>query len=101
MFAFVAVLSLLLLSCSDATPVQIRDSSKVTLHFAHKVNALRGSANLAEIDRVRANAFINSAAGQGAVKGKAVSVGVTNSGVAYTSQVGIGTPPTECECVKH
>jgi hypothetical protein len=93
MFPSTALLSLLLAVVSSATPIR-RDSNKVTLHFAHQVNALCGSQNLAEIDRDRAIALVNNAAGHKAGK---VSVDVTNTAVTYTSQVGIGSPPKECE----
>jgi hypothetical protein len=95
MFPSTAVLSLLLAVLSSATPVQ-RDSNRVTLHFAHQVNALCGSQNLAELDRDRATALLDNAAGQ-KTSGKVVSVDVTNTAVTYTSQVGIGSPPVDCE----
>jgi hypothetical protein len=93
MFPSTALLSLLLAAVSSATPIR-RDSNKVTLQFAHQVNALCGLQNLAEIDRDRAIALVNNAASQ---KGGKVSVDVTNTAVTYTAQVDIGSPPTQCE----
>ena len=95
MFPPTAILSLLLVVVSSATPIQ-RDSNKVTLSFTHQVNTLRGSKNLAEIDRDRAAAFFDDTSSRVGAS-KVVSVGVTNAAVTYTSQVGVGNPPVNCE----
>ena len=95
MFPPTAILSLLLVVVSSATPIQ-RDSNKVTLSFTHQVNTLRGSKNLAEIDRDRAAAFHDDTSSRMSGS-KVVSVGVTNAAITYTSQVGVGNPPVNCE----
>jgi len=95
MFPSTAILSLLLAAVSTATPIQ-RHSNGVTLGFVHKVHALHGSKNLAEIDRARASAFVHNAQGKKATfNGKVVSVGVTNTAVTYTAKIGVGSPPVD------
>lgn len=93
MLSLTVILSLLLAIVSSATPIQ-RDAKKFAWKFAHQINPLRGSMNLAEIDRERAKAFISHATGEEAM-GRTISVGATNTGVVYTAQVGVGSPPVE------
>ena len=98
MFTSTLILSLLAAVFSAATPIQ-RHSSGVTLGFVHKVHALHGSKNLAQIDRARASALIHNTQNNKAVfNGRVISVAMTNTAVTYTAQVGVGSPPVECEC---
>lgn len=96
------ILSLLLASSSDARFTHarpdhanlnhIRDSSKLTLGFAHQVKLLTGSKTLAQLDRERAVALVSN------TTGKIVSNNAKNTAVTYTMTVGIGSPPVDCEC---
>jgi pepsin A len=86
------LLSLLLIGVASASPLLERDTPAVTLQFAHHVNSLNGTKNLAQIDRARAKALVDNVTG---AKGNVVSVGINNAVVTYTTQVGIGSPPTK------
>jgi len=90
---FSTLLSLLLVGVASASPVLQRDGNPVTLQFAHHVKALNGTKNLAQIDRTRAKVLVDTVTG---AKGHVVSVGIKNTGVTYTAQVGVGSPPTQC-----
>lgn len=78
--------------------IQPNPNKKLTLGFAHAVKALAtpGSKNLAQIDRERAVAFLGGSSGLSKA-GKVVSVGATNTAVTYSTTVGIGSPPVQCE----
>jgi saccharopepsin len=91
------LLSLLLVSVAFASPVIQRGSNPVTLEFAHHVKALNGTKNLAQIDRARAKKLVNNVS---AASGKVTSVDVSNAVVSYTTQIGVGSPPTQCEYAK-
>ena len=65
---------------------------KTTLGVAAKVNA-RGTTNIAEADRARAKALR-----EGRLNKRDVIIGITNGQTIYTVKVGVGSPPTECEC---
>lgn len=95
------ILSLLLVCVAFASPVIQRDSNLVTLEFAHHVKALNGTKNLAQIDRARAKTLVNNVSSADlkivSAAGKMVSIGVNNNVVTYTTQVGVGSPPTQCK----
>ena len=65
---------------------------KITLSVAAKVKA-RGITNIAEADRARAKALR-----EGRLNKRDVTIGITNGQAIYTAKVGVGSPPTECEC---
>lgn len=65
---------------------------RITLGVAAKVKA-RGIINIAEADRARAKALR-----EGRLNKRDAIVGITNSQTIYTAKVGVGSPPTECEC---
>ncbi|KAG8221352.1 acid protease [Butyriboletus roseoflavus] len=80
-------LILIALSAVDASPLS-RGSGKTTLSFATEING-RGTLNIVEKDRARAQAMK-----QAAHLGKrSPSLPITNSGVTYTAEVGVGNPP--------
>lgn len=97
---FSIFLSLLLVSVTFAIPVIQRDTSPVTLGFAHHVKALKGARNIAQIDRARAKKLVDNVSGTTDKTVSAVapvSVGADNSVLIYTAQVGVGSPPTKCK----
>lgn len=99
-------LSLLLVTLSSASPHQLhttrghtgrhieRDFKPVILSFNHEVKSFLGStSNIAQFDRARANGFMNAA--QTSSNGNTVGAG--NTAMVYTAQIGVGSPPTQCE----
>ncbi|KAF8547620.1 acid protease [Imleria badia] len=92
MFPFKALLSLVLVSLSvvDAGPLS-RRTGKTTLSFATRIDE-RGTQNIVEKDRARAQAFKNADRSVG--KGLE-SISITNAQVIYTAQVGVGSPATD------
>ena len=105
MFSSSTFLSFLALALSatttNATPIQQRGQSLGILGIAAKINA-SGFKNLADIDRARLAAMI--AQGQGEISGTHAkradgTVVATDSGVSYTANVGVGSPPTYCKPV--
>lgn len=95
MFPSNALLCLLTIALStvDASPV-VQPNSKATLRFATRINE-RGILNIVENDRARAQAMkqVNQLGKRDA------TISITNSGVSYVAEVGIGSPPTTCTLV--
>ena len=94
MFPSKALLSLILISLAavDASPLS-RSTGKATLSFATRINE-NGVTNIAEKDRARAQALKDAAhLGKRAAP---ESISVTNTGVTYTAQVGVGSPAKNC-----
>ena len=94
MFPSVALLSLVLIALTavDANPVG-RRTGKATLSFATKIDG-RGTLNIVGQDRARAQAMKH--AGKLGKRASSASFDVTNAMVAYTANVGIGNPPSNC-----
>ncbi|KAF8416785.1 aspartic peptidase domain-containing protein [Boletus edulis BED1] len=89
MFPPKSLLSLLFISLAgvDASPLSRRDG-KATLGFATKFNE-PGNPNFVEGDRAHVQSMK-----QGNGLGKRTPVITTNTGMNYTVQVGVGSPPT-------
>ena len=96
MFHSKALLSLILISLAavNASPLS-RRSGKAALSFATRINE-SGTGNIAEKDRARAQA-LKSASHLGK---RTASIGVTNTAVTYTAQVGVGSPATDCMWIR-
>ena len=102
MFLSSTLLSFLVLALStttvNATPIQQRNQNSA-LGLVAKINA-SGSKTLADIDRARVAGLIAQVQGgkssthQRRADGTVVA---TDDGVTYTANVGVGTPPTDCE----
>lgn len=92
MFSSKMLLSLILITLTvvDASPLN-RRTGKATLSFATRINE-RGTLSIVEMDRARAQAMKQA----GQLGKRSASLSVTNTGVVYTAQVGIGSPPTDC-----
>ena len=92
MFPSKALLSLILIALTavDASPLS-RRTGKATLSFATKINK-RGTLNIAEQDRARAQAMKQA----GQLRKRSASFSITDTGVSYTAEVGVGNPPTSC-----
>lgn len=74
----------------DASPVS-RSTGKLTLSFSARINK-GGTLSVIEKDRARAQPLKNPDH-----RGRhSKSFSVTNAGVAYTAQVGVGSPATHC-----
>ena len=95
MFPSKALLSLILITLTavDASPLS-RRTGKATLSFATKINK-RGTLNIAEQDRARAQAM-KQATATGQLRKRSASFSITDAGVFYTAEVGVGNPPTSC-----
>ncbi|KAG9312169.1 acid protease [Chiua virens] len=76
------------LSAVDASPLS-RHSDKQTLSFARHINQL-GTLTIIEKDRARVQAMKQASHPDK----RSSSFSVTNAGVTYTAQVGIGEPPS-------
>ena len=102
MFPTPLLTTLLLLVVSVAAkPIVVRDPL-VSLPFARTLN-ITGAHDLVNKDQGRArdlfsivDEILSGILGL-LEPGKPVSVGVTNSAVAYVASVGVGSPPTSCE----
>jgi len=96
MFLSKVLLTLLFLadiSSVHASPFRTTaGTGKITLSVAAKMKA-RGITNIAEADRARVKALR-----EGRLNKRDVIVGITNGQTIYTAKVGVGSPPTECEC---
>lgn len=105
MFSSSSLLSLLLVAAFavnvDASPCQRRASTSTSiLNFAAKINTV-GLKNVAEIDRLRvAHHRATGLLSNGTGKRDGVE-GVTDpTAVQYTASVGVGSPATQCECLR-
>ncbi len=84
---------LLLVVSVAANPIVVR-KAPVSLPIARRLN-ITGAHDLIRKDQVRArNMFDASKAKRSGSPG---NVGVTNFGVVYGANVGVGSPPTFCE----
>ncbi len=84
---------LLLVVSVAANPIVVR-KAPVSLPFARHLN-ITGTHDLIRKDQARArNMFAASKAKRSGSPG---DVGITNFGVVYGANVGIGSPPTSCE----
>ena len=98
---FLTTLLLLVVSVA-AKPIVVRDSL-VSLPFARSLN-ITGPHDLVNKDKARAKDIISIAELLGDILDdifgypKTDSVGVTNTAVSYVASVGVGNPPTNCEC---
>ena len=95
MFPSKALLSLILITLTavDASPLS-RGTGKATLGFATKINK-RGTLNIVQQDRARAQAM-KQATATSQLRKRSASFDITNTGLTYTAEVGIGSPPTNC-----
>jgi hypothetical protein len=89
-----AFLSLILvtLTAVDAYPAS-RRTGKATLRFSTKISQ-RGTLNIVEQDRARAQAM--KQVGQLGKRSTSQSFSVANAVYVYTTEVGVGSPPTNC-----
>ena len=90
---------LLLVVNVAANPIVVRNAP-VTLPFARRLN-ITGAHDLVAKDQARAKNLhsIGNAKQSGTLSPDAiVSVGVTNVATVYEASVGVGSPPTSCEC---
>ena len=93
---------LLLAVCIAAEPIVIRQAP-VSLAFVRHLN-VTGPGDLVRKDQARAKNLVivgrakQSAKQSGSPSPRAVvGVPVTNNGVSYQAEVGVGNPPTSCE----
>ena len=95
MFYSKALLSFILFSLAavDASPLR-RGSGKANFSSSTRINQI-GTLNLADKDRARAQALKNV----GQLGKPDESISVTNAATLYTTQVGVGSPPTDCMCI--
>jgi saccharopepsin len=93
MFPSKALISILLIALSivDASP--LRPEAAPTLHFTARVNARGSNLNIAAADQARAQAMVHSSFSKRASS----SFSVANAVTAYTAQVGVGSPATQCK----
>lgn len=95
MLPFIALLSLLLIVLATVNASPLRSNAvKHTLSFSSRMNAKRVT-NIAAADKARAQAM--KLASHQIKRDGSSSFSITNSVVAYTAQVGVGSPATECE----
>lgn len=92
MFASKTLLSLILITLSvvDASPLTHR-TSKATFSIAATING-RGTPNIAEKDRARAQARKQT----NQLGKRSTTFNVADTLVSYTAQVGVGDPATNC-----
>ncbi|KAG2142982.1 acid protease [Suillus clintonianus] len=90
-----ALLSIVLIAISavDATPLRREPAS--TLGFTHRVNARVANANIASVDRARAQAMQHTGSESMSKRAGSSSVSITNAATVYTAQVGVGSPATQ------
>ncbi|KAG2073049.1 acid protease [Suillus decipiens] len=93
MFSSKVLLSIVLLALSivDASP--LRREAAPTLSFNARVNARANNVNIAAADRARAQAMQH--AGTTNKRASSSSFSITDAGVSYTTQVGVGSPATQ------
>lgn len=93
---FLKVLLSILLSGFSAVDGNLvsRDTGKATLKIFTKINAA-GFSNLVEKDRARAQALKQLPHLRGRTASSS-SFSAANAAVFYTTEVGVGTPPTNC-----
>ena len=84
---------LLLVVGAAANPLVIRNSP-VSLPFVRRFN-FTDARDLIRKDQARARDLV--ALSQTKRSGSPGNVAITNTGVAYEANVGIGVPPTSCE----
>jgi saccharopepsin len=78
------------LSAVDASPLS-RLTGKATLSFATKISE-RSTLSIVEKDRARVQAMKQT----GQLGKRSTSFSITNTGVTYNAEVGIGDPATTC-----
>lgn len=95
MFSSSALLSLLLVAVSvaNASPIQ-RDLGTSILKVASQISL--GSKTLVELDLERCLARHHKTKPN---EKRTASEVVADNGVAFTAQVGFGSPPTQCACL--
>jgi len=96
LLTFVSVLTVLALPAASE-PVVVRDAS-ISLSLSRRLNLTSGHA-LYQRDYLRAQAFRSRALrhSDSEARRAVVSTLADNEGVRYVAQVGVGTPPTQCE----
>ena len=89
------LLSFLVLALSITTNAKhpLRRGENLVLDLVTKIKG-SGSKNIADIDRSRVADLIARAKGGNA---REATLAVTNTGVTYTANVGVGSPPTNCK----
>ena len=99
MFAPSLLSTLLLALAAAATParqvVTVR-SGPVSLPISRRLNG--NLHNLYRNDLKRANALIRRGSGQDNGFAELASTPADNTDVSYIASVGVGSPPTQCEC---
>jgi saccharopepsin len=93
MFPSNTLLSIVIIALSvvDASP--LRREAASTLGFTARVNARASNLNIADADRARAQAMLFSSFSKRASGSFSIASAVT----AYTAQVGVGSPATQCK----
>jgi cathepsin E len=99
MFATSLLAVLLLCSVVSTTRTVVVRNSPVKLPFTKHLNVTM--SNIVRHDQARAKALQARVAGTSRSSALSSTVGnepVDNQAVAYVTAIGVGTPPTTCEC---